>query len=57
MINEANISSLTVVMMEVPCCGGLLQIARIAREKAGRDIKIRKIYLSVKGQVIGEEWD
>ncbi len=56
MINDSNINSLTVVMMEVPCCGGLLQFAKMAREKAKRKINIKKTYLSVQGEVLAEEW-
>jgi ferredoxin len=56
MISTTKINSLNVVMMEVPCCGGLLQIARTARENSGRNIPIRKSYLSVQGEVLEEEW-
>jgi len=42
--------------MEVPCCGGLLQFAKTAREKAGRNIPIKKAYISIEGEVLEEEW-
>lgn len=57
MIADANINSLTVIMMEVPCCGGLLKLARTAREQAKRNIPIKKAYLSVQGEVLEEEWE
>ncbi len=57
MISGSRINSLTVIMMEVPCCGGLLQFAKTAREKAGRNIPIKKAYISVQGEVLEEEWD
>ncbi len=55
MIRDSGICSLTVVMMEVPCCGGLLQFARMAREAAGSDIAIRKAVISIRGELISEE--
>ncbi len=56
MITTTRINSLHVIMMEVPCCGGLLQMAKMAREAAGRNIPIKKSYLSIQGKVLEEEW-
>jgi NAD-dependent dihydropyrimidine dehydrogenase PreA subunit len=55
MIRDAEIKSLSVIIMEVPCCGGLLQMARMAMKAAGRDIPINEIVISVKGEVLREE--
>jgi hypothetical protein len=56
LINEARINTLTVVKMEVPCCGGILQMARMAVENARRKVPIKGITVGVKGDVISEEW-
>ena len=56
MIDDAQIDTLSVLIMEVPCCGGLLQMALKAREIASRNIPIKKIVLSVEGEVKSEEW-
>ena len=56
MIADTKINSLTVVMMEVPCCGGLLQMAQTARSNAGRNIPIKQAIVSIQGEVIEEEW-
>jgi ferredoxin len=56
MIADAKINSLTVVIMEVPCCGGLLQMAKTAKENSGRNIPIRLAIVSVKGEVLENEW-
>ena len=56
MITDAKINSLTVVIMEVPCCGGLLQMAQTARENAKRNIPIRLAVVSIQGEVLEEEW-
>jgi ferredoxin len=56
MIADTKINSLTVVMMEVPCCGGLLHMAQTARSNAGRNIPIKQAIVSIQGEVIEEEW-
>ena len=56
MIDKANINTLAVAIMEVPCCGGLMQIAKKAVEQAERKIPIKKIVIGIKGGVLNEEW-
>ena len=51
MIDVAQIETLTVLIMEVPCCSGLVRIAEKAREQAKRHISIEVIVLSVQGEV------
>ena len=54
MIVESMIQSLDVVVMEVPCCSGLLQMAMIAKQNAGRDIPIRQTVIGVDGRLVAE---
>ncbi len=56
MINDAEINTLTVLRMEVPCCGGLVQMAQTAAQHAGRKIPIKEIVVGVQGDVLGEQW-
>lgn len=56
MITDARINSLTVVIMEVPCCGGLLQLAKTAREQAQRNIPIKLAIVSIQGELIEEDY-
>lgn len=56
LIDQAKINTLTVMIMEVPCCGGLLQIAKAALEKAKRKIPIKKIVVSIQGEIKQEDW-
>lgn len=56
MIGTAKIKSLIVPIMEVPCCGGMIQMAKIAREKAGSDLTIKKIVVGIKGDILSEEF-
>lgn len=55
-IDEANINTLTVLIMQVPCCMGLLGLARQAAEKAKRKIPIKCVVVGIQGEVIQEEW-
>ena len=56
LINEALINTLTVLIMEVPCCGGLLSLAKEAVETSGKKIPLKQIRLSITGEVLTEEW-
>jgi NAD-dependent dihydropyrimidine dehydrogenase PreA subunit len=44
------VRSLTVVHMEVPCCSGLLTLARQALADSGRDMPLRTIRIGINGQ-------
>ncbi|MBN2546729.1 MAG: 4Fe-4S binding protein [Spirochaetes bacterium] len=52
MIDQGNIKSLTVMMMEVPCCSGLLYMAKESIKKAKRKIEINSIVISINGGII-----
>jgi ferredoxin len=56
LIDEAKINTLTVIIMEVPCCRGLLSLARQALEEAGRRIPLKLIVIGIKGEKLKEEW-
>jgi len=56
MIADSKINSLSVIMMEVPCCGGLLAMAEAARQQAGRNVPIKRIIVGIKGDVLEEDW-
>ncbi len=56
MIDEAGINTLTVMMMQVPCCGGLLQLAQEAVAEAARKVPIKELIISIKGEILEENW-
>ena len=49
MITQSNIKSLTVVHMEVPCCNGLISMARQALANSGRDIPFETVCIGIRG--------
>jgi len=56
MVDEGKINTLTVIIMQVPCCRGLLQIAQEALQKAARKVPLKAIVISTQGEVLSEEW-
>ncbi len=57
LIDDAKINTLTVIIMQVPCCMGLSQIAKSGADKATRKIPIKQVVVDVAGgQVLSEEW-
>jgi len=56
MIQLSSINTLTVIIMEVPCCGGLLQLATKAVAESGRKIPLKLIVIGTRGDILKEEW-
>ncbi|MBY9017348.1 MAG: 4Fe-4S binding protein [Candidatus Lokiarchaeota archaeon] len=54
--DEAKINTLTVMRMQIPCCGGLLGLAQEAAKRASRKVPIKYIIVSVEGTIFKEEW-
>jgi NAD-dependent dihydropyrimidine dehydrogenase PreA subunit len=55
LIDGAEIRSLTVAVMEVPCCGGLVRLAQAASAQARRSVPLRVVVVGVQGQVLAEQ--
>lgn len=55
LFREAAPRSLTVVMMEVPCCQGLMRLTTEALRRSGMDIPLSKFVVSIEGKVLVEE--
>jgi Pyruvate/2-oxoacid:ferredoxin oxidoreductase delta subunit len=51
---ENAIKSVTVVRMEVPCCGGLAYVVKQAIQTAGRDLPYSEVVIGIKGEVVSE---
>ncbi len=49
----ADIQSITVLDMEVPCCSALPMIVRKALEAAGKTIPLEEVVISTRGKVLG----
>lgn len=55
-INNANINTLTVVIMEVPCCNGLIHLVKTALNQANQTVPLKQIVISIDGKILSENW-
>lgn len=56
-IATCNLNSLTILIMEVPCCSSMTGIIKAAMEQAGKTVPVEQITLSTRGEVItGQMW-
>lgn len=56
MIDGVQINTLTVVIMEVPCCGGLLQLVKMALEQASNKVPVKKVVIGIEGEIVEDNW-
>ena len=55
-LEEAKINTLSVLIMQVPCCMGLLSLAQQAVQASSRKVPIKSIVVSIGGEILSEEW-
>ena len=55
LVDEAKINTLTVVIMQVPCCGGLLRLAQAAAAQANRSVPVKAIVVGINGDILHED--
>ena len=51
--SENNIQSVTVVRMQVPCCGGLPFAVKNAMAQSGKDIPLQVVTVTADGRILG----
>jgi len=56
MIDEAKVNTITVMIMEVPCCGGLLRLVQMAQQEAKRKVSVKALTVSIQGEILQENW-
>ncbi|MDR4509836.1 MAG: 4Fe-4S ferredoxin [Candidatus Brocadiaceae bacterium] len=56
LIDDAKINTLSVLIMQVPCCFGLVQVVKEGVEKAERKIPVKQVVVGIEGNVLSEEW-
>ena len=50
--SEADIASITAVVMEVPCCAGLPYIIKKGMEKSGKTVPMETVVISTRGKIL-----
>ena len=53
---DAKINTLTVMIMQVPCCMGLVSLAQNALASSTRKVPVKAIVVSLQGDILSEEW-
>ena len=56
LIDDSQVNTITVMIMEVPCCGGLLRVAQMALERASRKVPLKLVVVGIDGSVKREDW-
>lgn len=56
MIDDAKINTLHIMIMQVPCCGGLRQMVEMARSQASRKVPVKQTIVGIQGEILSEEW-
>ena len=52
---QNDISSVTLLRMEVPCCGGLEFAAKKAIAESGKELPLRVVTISIEGEILSDE--
>ena len=55
-LEDARINTLTVLIMQVPCCMGLLNLAQEAVQSSAVKVPIKAIVVSLQGEILSEQW-
>ena len=53
---DAKINTLTVMIMEMPCCMGLQTLAQQALAASSRKVPLKSIVVGVDGEIRSEDW-
>ncbi len=56
LIDDAQVNTLHVMVMQVPCCSGLVQMARMAAGNAQRKVPIKVTVVGLEGNILSEQW-
>ena len=54
-LQQKTIQSLTVLIMEVPCCASMIGIIKAARDKTGSTVPVRQVVISTQGQILYDQ--
>lgn len=56
LIDEAQVDTITVMRMEVPCCGGLMQLVNLAMGQSRRKVPVKQITVGIQGEILESAW-
>ncbi len=53
---DAKINTLTVLIIQVPCCSGLLDLAQQALQASQKKVPVKSLVVGLQGEILQEEW-
>jgi len=56
LIDQAKINTLTVMIMQVPCCRGLVMLVQKALQQVSRNVPVKTIVVGIQGEILQEDW-
>jgi hypothetical protein len=56
LVEDAGVNTMTVVIMQVPCCRGLLALASEALSESSRRIPVKAVVVGLQGDILSEDW-
>ncbi len=56
LIDGSKVNTITVLIMEVPCCGGLLQLVQMAVQRSVRKVPVKAVTVSITGEILDDQW-
>ena len=56
LIDDAKVNTITVLIMQVPCCRGLVGLVQRATAKASRKVPVKVAVVGLQGDIISEDW-
>ncbi len=56
LIDEAKVNTITVLIMQVPCCRGLVGLVQKAAAEAARKVPVKAIVVGLQGEILSEDW-
>lgn len=55
LIDDAQVESIQVMVMQVPCCGGLLRLVQTALEQSERKVPVSYHVVGIQGDILRSE--
>ncbi|MHB9131941.1 MAG: ATP-binding protein [Armatimonadota bacterium] len=55
MITDGGVRSITIIRMQVPCCGGLERLVAMAFQLAGKQVPLRRVILGIEGEILADD--
>ena len=56
LIDKAELNTITVATMEVPCCNGLLAVTQRAAQASSRKVPVKHVVVGIQGDIKAERW-